>query len=229
MTKVTLFKQDGTTNGEIELNSDIFGIEPNENVVFDAVIMQRASLRQGTHAVKNRSAVSGGGRKPWRQKGTGRARQGSIRSPQWRGGGIVFGPTPRSYSYKLPKKVRRLAIKSVLSQKVLDNKLVVVEALQFDAPKTKEFAQVLSNLNVDTKVLVVVESSNDFALLSARNIPNVTIVDETDVTVLDVVNNDKLLFTKAVSLLKRQCWLLTKRKTRLKLMYVLTKFKYVKP
>lgn len=197
MTKVTLFKQDGTTNGEIELNSEIFGIEPNENVEFDAVIMQRASLRQGTHAVKNRSAVSGGGRKPWRQKGTGRARQGSIRSPQWRGGGIVFGPTPRSYSYKLPKKVRRLAIKSVLSQKVLDNKLVVVEALQFDAPKTKEFAQVLSNLNVDTKVLVVVESSNDFALLAARNIPNVTIVDETDVTVLDVVNNDKLLFTKA--------------------------------
>ena len=197
MTKVTLFKQDGTTNGEIELNSENFGIEPNENVVFDAVIMQRASLRQGTHAVKNRSAVSGGGRKPWRQKGTGRARQGSIRSPQWRGGGIVFGPTPRSYSYKLPKKVRRLAIKSVLSQKVLDNKLVVVEALQFDAPKTKEFAQVLSNLNVDTKVLVVVESSNDFALLAARNIPNVTIVDETDVTVLDVVNNDKLLFTKA--------------------------------
>jgi hypothetical protein len=197
MTKVTLFKQDGTTNGEIELNSEIFGIEPNENVVFDAVIMQRASLRQGTHAVKNRSAVSGGGRKPWRQKGTGRARQGSIRSPQWRGGGIVFGPTPRSYSYKLPKKVRRLAIKSVLSQKVLDNNLVVVEALQFDAPKTKEFAQVLSNLNVDTKVLVVVESSNDFALLAARNIPNVTIVDETDVTVLDVVNNDKLLITKA--------------------------------
>lgn len=197
MTKVTLFKQDGTTNGEIELNSEIFGIEPNENVVFDAVIMQRASLRQGTHAVKNRSAVSGGGRKPWRQKGTGRARQGSIRSPQWRGGGIVFGPTPRSYSYKLPKKVRRLAIKSVLSQKVLDQKLVVVEALQFDAPKTKEFAQVLSNLNVDTKVLVVVESSNDFALLAARNIPNVTIVDETDVTVLDVVNNDKLLITKA--------------------------------
>lgn len=197
MTKVTLYKQDGTTNGEIELNSDIFGIEPNENVVFDAVIMQRASLRQGTHAVKNRSAVSGGGRKPWRQKGTGRARQGSIRSPQWRGGGIVFGPTPRSYSYKLPRKVRRLAIKSVLSQKVLDQKLVVVEALQFDAPKTKEFAQVLSNLNVDTKVLVVVESSNDFALLAARNIPNVTIVDETQVTVLDVVNNDKLVLTQA--------------------------------
>lgn len=197
MTKVTLYKQDGTTNGEIELSSDIFGIEPNENVVFDAVIMQRASLRQGTHAVKNRSAVSGGGRKPWRQKGTGRARQGSIRSPQWRGGGIVFGPTPRSYSYKLPRKVRRLAIKSVLSQKVLDQKLVVVEALQFDAPKTKEFAQVLANLKVDTKVLVVVESSNEFAQLAARNIPNVTVVDETQVTVLDVVNNDKLVLTQA--------------------------------
>lgn len=197
MTKVTLYKQDGTTNGEIELNSDIFGIEPNENVVFDAVIMQRASLRQGTHAVKNRSAVSGGGRKPWRQKGTGRARQGSIRSPQWRGGGIVFGPTPRSYSYKLPRKVRRLAIKSVLSQKVLDQKFVVVEALQFDAPKTKEFAKVLANLKVDTKVLVVVESSNEFAQLAARNIPNVTIVDETQVTVLDVVNNDKLVLTQA--------------------------------
>lgn len=197
MTKVTLYKQDGTTNGEIELNSDIFGIEPNENVVFDAVIMQRASLRQGTHAVKNRSAVSGGGRKPWRQKGTGRARQGSIRSPQWRGGGIVFGPTPRSYSYKLPRKVRRLAIKSVLSQKVLDQKLVVVETLQFDAPKTKEFAQVLANLKVDTKVLVVVESSNEFAQLAARNIPNVTVVDETQVTVLDVVNNDKLVLTQA--------------------------------
>lgn len=197
MTKVTLYKQDGATNGEIELNSDIFGIEPNENVVFDAVIMQRASLRQGTHAVKNRSAVSGGGRKPWRQKGTGRARQGSIRSPQWRGGGIVFGPTPRSYSYKLPRKVRRLAIKSVLSQKVLDQKLVVVEALQFDAPKTKEFAQVLANLKVDTKVLVVVESSNEFAQLAARNIPNVTVVDETQVTVLDVVNNDKLVLTQA--------------------------------
>ena len=197
MPQLDLFKQDGTKVGAVEANEAVFGIEPNQHVLFQAVTLQRASLRQGTHKTKGRSEVSGGGRKPWRQKGTGRARQGSIRSPQWRGGGIVFGPTPRSYSYKLPKKVRRLAIKSVLSQKVLDKKLVVVEALQFDAPKTKEFAQVLSNLNVDTKVLVVVESSNDFALLAARDIPNVTIVDETDVTVLDVVNNDKLLFTKA--------------------------------
>ena len=124
MANVTLYKQDGSENGTVELNDAIWAVEPNENVVFDAVVMQRASLRQGTHAVKNRSAVSGGGRKPWRQKGTGRARQGSIRSPQWRGGGIVFGPTPRSYAYKLPKKVRRLAIKSVLSQKVLDLSLI---------------------------------------------------------------------------------------------------------
>ena len=123
MTKVNVLSQTGSSVGEIELNDAIFGIEPNENVVFDAVIAQRASLRQGTHKVKNRSEVAGGGRKPWRQKGTGRARQGSIRSPQWRGGGIVFGPTPRSYAYKLPRKVRRLALKSVLSAKVVDTEL----------------------------------------------------------------------------------------------------------
>ena len=197
MTSVALFKQDGTQNGEVTLNEAIFGIEPNENVVYDAIIMQRASLRQGTHAVKNRSAVRGGGRKPWRQKGTGRARQGSIRSPQWRGGGVVFGPTPRSYSYKLPKKVRRLAIKSVLSEKVAENKLVVVEGLVFDAPKTKEFKQVLTNLSVDTKVLVVLESGNDFAALSGRNLPNVSIVESNNVSVLDVVAADKMLITKA--------------------------------
>ncbi|MGX7198270.1 50S ribosomal protein L4 [Enterococcus nangangensis] len=197
MPNVALFKQDGTQNGEVTLNDAIFGIEPNESVVFDAVIMQRASLRQGTHAVKNRSAVSGGGRKPWRQKGTGRARQGSIRSPQWRGGGIVFGPTPRSYSYKLPKKVRRLAIKSVLSQKVLDNKFVALEGLSFDAPKTKEFKQVLANLSIDSKVLVVLEGGNDFAALSARNLPNVSVVEANNVSVLDVVSADKLLITQA--------------------------------
>lgn len=197
MAKVTLFKQDGSSIGEIELNDAVFGIEPNESVVFDAIIMQRASLRQGTHAVKNRSAVSGGGRKPWRQKGTGRARQGSTRSPQWVGGGVVFGPTPRSYSYRLNKKVRRLAIKSVLSSKVAEGNLVVVDALNFSAPKTKEFAQVLKNLNVTTKVLVVVEKSNDFASLSARNLPNVTVVAEDNVSVLDVFANNKVLFTQS--------------------------------
>ena len=196
MPKLALYKQDGTQNGEVTLNDAIFGIEPNENVVFDAIIMQRASLRQGNHAVKNRSAVSGGGRKPWAQKGTGRARAGSTRSPIWRGGGIVFGPTPRSYSYKLPKKVRRLAIKSALSTKVIDQDLIIVDALNFDAPKTKEFAQVLKNLNVETKVLVVVEDGNDFTMLSARNLPGVTVVATDNVSVLDVVSHNKMILTQ---------------------------------
>ena len=196
MPTVALFKQDGTQNGDITLNEEIFGIEPNESVVYDAIVMQRASLRQGTHAVKNRSAVRGGGRKPWRQKGTGRARQGSIRSPQWRGGGVVFGPTPRSYSYKLPKKVRRLAIKSVLSEKVAENNLVAVDALSFDAPKTKEFKQVLTSLSIDSKVLVVLETENEVAGLAARNLSNVTDTTSDNVTVLDVVANDKILATQ---------------------------------
>ena len=196
MPTVALFKQDGTQNGDITLNEEIFGIEPNESVVYDAIVMQRASLRQGTHAVKNRSAVRGGGRKPWRQKGTGRARQGSIRSPQWRGGGVVFGPTPRSYSYKLPKKVRRLAIKSVLSEKVAENNLVAVDALSFDAPKTKEFKQVLTSLSIDSKVLVVLETENEVAGLAARNLSNVTVTTSDNVTVLDVVANDKILATQ---------------------------------
>ena len=189
MPNVALFKQDGSQNGEITLNEEIFGIEPNESVVYDAIVMQRASLRQGTHAVKNRSAVRG-------QKGTGRARQGSIRSPQWRGGGVVFGPTPRSYSYKLPKKVRRLAMKSVLSEKVAENNLVAIEGLNFDAPKTKEFKQVLANLSIDSKVLVVLEKGNDFAALSARNLPNVSVVTSDNVSVLDVVSNTKVLATQ---------------------------------
>lgn len=196
MPKVALFKQDGSKNGEVELNDSIFGIEPNDNVIFDAVIMQQASRRQGTHAVKNRRAVSGGGKKPWRQKGTGRARQGSIRAPQWVGGGTVFGPQPRSYSYKLPRKVRRLAIKSVLSQKVIDNGLVVVDSLQFDAPKTKEFAQVLANLDVKTKVLVVLENDNEKAALAARNLANVTVIPAKGLNVLDVAKNDKMVITK---------------------------------
>lgn len=197
MANVTLYKQDGTENGTVALNDAIFGIEPNNSVVFDAVVMQRASLRQGTHAVKNRSAVRGGGRKPWRQKGTGRARQGSIRSPQWRGGGIVFGPTPRSYAYKLPRKVRRLAIKSVLSQKVIDGDLIVVDGLNFDQPKTQEFAKVLAGLNVATKALVVLEADNDMAALSARNLANVTVVESDGINVLDIVNNQKLILTQA--------------------------------
>lgn len=197
MTKIALLKQDGSNAGEVELNDSIFAIEPNNNVITDAVLMQRASMRQGTHAVKNRSAVSGGGKKPWRQKGTGRARQGSIRSPQWRGGGIVFGPTPRSYAYKMSKKAYRLALKSVLSQKVLDSSLVVVDALSFDAPKTKEFKSVLDNLNVDGKTLVVLDDDNTNATLAARNLQNVTVMTAKGVNVLDVINNDKLVVVQS--------------------------------
>ena len=198
MTNVSLFKQDGTQAGEITLNDAVFGIEPNESVVFDVILSQRASLRQGTHAVKNRSAVRGGGRKPWRQKGTGRARQGSIRSPQWRGGGVVFGPTPRSYGYKLPQKVRQLALKSVYSEKVVENKLVAVDALNFDAPKTAEFVKVLEALAIERKVLIIFENEgNKFAELSARNIPNVQVTTANSASVLDIVNNDKILVTQA--------------------------------
>ena len=157
MTKVSVLSQTGASVGEIELNDAIFGIEPNEAVLFDAVIAQRASLRQGNHKVKNRSEVAGGGRKPWRQKGTGRARQGSIRSPQWRGGGIVFGPTPRSYAYKLPKKVRRLALKSALSAKVLEQKVVVLDAL------TSNFTSALEN-SISLISKVSEKSTSSFAI-----------------------------------------------------------------
>ena len=197
MTSVNLYKQDGSQNGTIELNAAVFGVEPNQNAEFDAILRQRASLRQGTHAVKNRSAVSGGGKKPWRQKGTGRARQGSIRAPQFRGGGIVFGPTPRSYKYNLPRKVRQLAIKSALSQKVLDNALVVVDALNFDAPKTKEFAGVMNSLNVAEKTLVVVTDDDKNAALSARNLANATVVTPAGVNILNVADAQKVVITKS--------------------------------
>ena len=197
MTSVNLYKQDGSQNGTIELNAAVFGIEPNQNAEFDAILRQRASLRQGTHAVKNRSAVSGGGKKPWRQKGTGRASQGSIRAPQFRGGGIVFGPTPRSYKYNLPRKVRQLAIKSALSQKVLDNALVVVDALNFDAPKTKEFAGVMNNLNVAEKALIVVTDDDKNAALSARNLANATVVTPAGVNILNVADAQKVIITKS--------------------------------
>lgn len=198
MAKVSLFKQDGTQAGEVTLNDAVFGIEPNETVVFDVVLSQRASLRQGTHAHKNRSLVSGGGKKPWRQKGTGRARQGSIRSPQFRGGGTVFGPNPRSYAYKLPQKVRQLALKSAYSQKVIDNTLLAVDELNFSAPKTSEFAKVLEALSIERKVLVVLPNEgNEFAKLSARNLKNVKVSTASSVSVLDLVNTDKVLATQA--------------------------------
>ncbi|MGE8035744.1 50S ribosomal protein L4 [Lysinibacillus sp. KCTC 33748] len=197
MTKVSVLSQTGASVGEIELNDAIFGIEPNEAVLFDAVVAQRASLRQGNHKVKNRSEVAGGGRKPWRQKGTGRARQGSIRSPQWRGGGVVFGPTPRSYSYKLPKKVRRLALKSALSAKVVEQNFLVLDALSLAAPKTKEFTKILKDLSLEKKSLFVTADLDENVALSARNIPGVTVLTANGINVLDLLGHDKVVFTKS--------------------------------
>lgn len=196
MPKVALYNTTGTQVGEIELSDAIFGITPNESVLHDAVVMQQASQRRGTHKVKGRSEVSGGGRKPWRQKGTGRARQGSIRSPQWVGGGTVFGPTPRDYGYKLPKKVRRLALKSALSSKVIDSEIIVLDELSLLAPKTKEMATILNNLKVDRKALIVDTEYNDIIALSSRNIPGVKFVSAEGINVLDILNHDKLIITK---------------------------------
>ncbi|NLI68819.1 MAG: 50S ribosomal protein L4 [Bacilli bacterium] len=197
MPEVKVFNQDGSEAGSIQLEDAVFGIEPNEHVVHEVVVMQRAAKRQGTHAVKNRSKVSGGGRKPWRQKGTGRARQGSIRAPQWVGGGVVFGPTPeKNYKYKLPKKVRRLALKSVLSSKVKNDDMIVVSELSFEKPKTKELVNVLQGLNVADKALIVTAEKQDNVVLSANNLQDVKVITVNEVNVLDVVSHDKLIMTK---------------------------------
>ncbi|OGX68294.1 MAG: 50S ribosomal protein L4 [Paenibacillus sp. RIFOXYA1_FULL_44_5] len=196
MPKVALYNVSGEQVGEIELSDAIFGIEPHTHVLHEAILMQQASLRSGTHDVKGRSEVRGGGRKPWKQKGTGRARQGSIRSPQWRGGGIVFGPTPRSYAYKLPKKVRRLAIKSALSSKVLFDNIIVLDQLQMNQPKTKDLVNILNKLNVGRKALVVGAQEDVNVALSTRNIPGVKFVTAEGINVLDVMVHDKLIITR---------------------------------
>ena len=197
MLKVKVYNQEGAEVKDLELNEAVFGIEPNKQALFDMVLLQRASLRQGTHKVKNRTEVSGGGKKPWRQKGTGRARQGSIRAPQWRGGGVVFGPTPRSYKFILNRKVRRLALKSALSTKIIDNEFMALEAIKFDAPKTKEMVKVLANLDAPTKTLIVVDEIDENVARSANNIPGVKLLDARRVNVYDILNSDKLIMTEA--------------------------------
>lgn len=194
MANLKVMDQNGKDSGEVTLNDKVFGIEPNDNVVFEAIIRQRAGKRQGTSKVKNRSAVRGGGKKPWRQKGTGRARQGSIRAPQWRGGGTVFGPTPRSYAYTMTRKQRRLAIKSVLSQKLIDNDLIVLDKLTMSAPKTKELVSMLNSLNADGKVLIVTDDNN--VQLSARNLAKVKAVPVNGLNVEDAVNYGKLILSQ---------------------------------
>lgn len=197
MANVKLFDQTGKEVSTVELNDAIFGIEPNESVVFDVVISQRASLRQGTHAVKNRSAVSGGGRKPWRQKGTGRARQGSIRSVQWVGGGRYGTPVPRDYSKKQNRKERRLAIKSALAYKAQANEVIVLENLTLSTPKTKDMKTLLETLKVaDKKVLIVVKEFDDNMILASRNLQNVVLISADEINVLDVVGTNVVVFTQ---------------------------------
>ena len=193
---VALYNAQGAQVGDIELNDAVFGIEPNESVVHEAVVMQMASWRQGNSCTKSRGEVRGGGRKPWRQKGTGRARVGTIRSPLWRGGAIIFGPKPRSYSYSIPKKKRRLALCSVLSSKVAENNIIVLDELNFEAPKTKEMIKVLNALNVEGKALVVTGEVIDNVVLSARNIPGVLPMAAESVNVYDALNAGKIILTK---------------------------------
>ena len=179
----------------IKLNKEIFGIEPNNKVLYDAIILSRASLRQGTHSTKTRAEVSGGGRKPWRQKGTGHARQGSIRAVQWRGGGIAFGPVPRDYSKKMNRKERRLALKSALATKVSD--MIIVDDIKLATPKTKEMLSLLKNLNLDSnKVLVIVKELDENIILASRNLENVILIDSNEINVLDLIAAEKVLITK---------------------------------
>ena len=196
MAKVSVVNMEGKEVGTIDLSDEIFGVEVNEHLVHLAVVQQLANNRQGTQKAKTRSEVSGGGRKPWRQKGTGHARQGSIRAPQWKGGGVVFAPVPRDYSFKINKKEKRAALKSALSIKVADQKLIVVDELKYDEIKTKRFAEVLKNIKAD-KALVVLNEKDDNVILSARNIPDAKTALTSTINVYDVMNAGTVVLTKA--------------------------------
>ena len=195
MTTVNVYNKEGAAVGEIELNAAIFESQINVPVMHQAVRVYLNSQRRGTHSTKNRAAVRGGGRKPWRQKGLGRASFGSSRNPVWRGGGVAFGPTPRSHAIVMPKKMRRLALLSALSSKAAEGNIVVIEDLQFEQPKTKEMVRVLNNLQA-TNALVIVEQGNENALLSARNVPKIGSVAPTNLNTYNVLYHDKLVFTK---------------------------------
>ena len=196
MAKVAVLNMEGKEVGNIELNDAIFGVEVNEHLVHMAVLQQLANNRQGTQKAKTRSEVRGGGRKPWRQKGTGHARQGSTRSPQWTGGGVVFAPTPRDYSFKLNKKEKRAALKSALTSRVVENKFVVVDELKLDEIKTKKFVEVLKNLNVE-KALVILNDMDEKVIASAANIPTVKTTQTNELNVFDVLKYDTVVVTKA--------------------------------
>lgn len=197
MPTVALLNQEGKELKQITLEDSIYGIEPNQQVIYDVVNAQRAALRHGTHDTKNRTEVRGGGRKPWKQKGTGRARQGSIRATQWRGGGTVFGPTPRSYAVKVNRKVRQLGLKSALSSKVLANDIVVLDKLELNEAKTKGFIKVMNDLNLtNVKTLFVLPEVTNNVALASRNIPNSFVNVQNHVSVLDILTYKKLVMTE---------------------------------
>ena len=196
MPKVAVYNIDRQQVGDIELNDNVFGVEVNGGLLHQAVVMQLASQRLGTHATKTRAFVRGGGRKPWKQKGTGRARSGSRRSPLWVGGGTVFGPHPRSYAFSMPRKQRRLAIKCALSDKVQEGSLLVLDALDFEAPKTKQVVKLLQTFEIDNKALIITAEEAENVERSSRNIPGVKAINTTGLNVYDILNHDKLFVTK---------------------------------
>ena len=198
MAKVSVYNMEGKEVGSMELNDAVFGVNVNEHLVDMAVVQQLANNRQGTQKAKTRSEVRGGGRKPWRQKGTGHARQGSTRAPQWTGGGVVFAPTPRDYSFKMNRKEKRAALKSALTSRVQENKLIVVDELKFDEIKTKKFAEVLKNLNLD-KALVVLNENDEKVVMSAKNIPTVKTTQINTINVYDVLKYNTVVLTKAAA------------------------------
>ena len=196
MSKVSVYNMEGSQVGDIELNDAVFGVEVNEHLVHMAVVSQLANNRQGTQSAKTRSEVSGGGRKPWRQKGTGHARQGSTRAPQWTGGGVVFAPKPRDYSFKLNKKERRLALKSALTSRVNEEKFIVVDSIKMDEIKTKTFANALANLKV-SKALVVLNENDANVVMSAKNIPTIKTALTNTINVYDIMKYDTVVIDKA--------------------------------
>ena len=203
MGKLSVLNVKGEKKSDISLNKELWAIEPNDAVLYDAITLSRNSLRQGTASTKTRSEVSGGGAKPWRQKGTGRARQGSTRAPHWRHGGIVFGPHPRDYDKKMNRKERRLALKSALAYKAIDNELVVIDAFKLESAKTKEVVSVLENLKVSKNVLIVVDELDENMVLATRNLSNVILLEANEINVLDIISADYMVVTeKAIKMIE---------------------------
>lgn len=197
MAKLSVLNLKGEKVSDITLNQEVFGITPNDAVLYDAITLARNSMRQGTHDTKTRSEVSGGGRKPWRQKGTGRARQGSTRAPHWIKGGIVFGPHPRSYDQKMNRKERRLALKSALSYKVIEKAMIVVDNFNLENSKTKDAKVALQNIKAENKVMIVVDELNENTILATRNLDNVILLTAEEINVYDIINADNMVVTEA--------------------------------